>query len=31
MSTGYLPGAHAPTCPVYAEIAALGPPWMDGA
>jgi DNA-3-methyladenine glycosylase I len=31
MSTGYLPGAHVPTCPVYAEIAALGPPWMDGA
>ena len=31
MSTGYLPGAHVPTCPVYAEIAALGPPWMDRA
>lgn len=31
MSTGYLPGAHATTCPVYAEIAELGPPWMDGA
>jgi DNA-3-methyladenine glycosylase I len=29
MSLGYLPGAHAPECPVYAEIAALGPPWMQ--
>jgi DNA-3-methyladenine glycosylase I len=31
MSTGYLPGAHASTCPVYAEIAELRPPWMNGA
>jgi DNA-3-methyladenine glycosylase I len=31
MSTGYLAGAHAETCPVYAEIAVLGPPWMNGA
>lgn len=29
MSIGYLPGAHAPTCPVYRRIAKLGPPWMD--
>jgi DNA-3-methyladenine glycosylase I len=28
MSTGYLPGAHAESCPVYAKIAALNPPWM---
>jgi len=28
MSAGYLPGAHAETCPVYAQIAALTPPWM---
>lgn len=28
MSTGYLPGAHEPGCPVYATIAALHPPWM---
>jgi len=28
MSTGYLPGAHHPGCPVYAEIARLDPPWM---
>ncbi len=28
MSTGYLPGAHEPDCPVYARIAALDPPWM---
>lgn len=28
MSTGYLPGAHAPACPVHAEIVALSPPWM---
>jgi len=28
LSTGYLPGAHARTCPVYATIARLGPAWM---
>jgi DNA-3-methyladenine glycosylase I len=28
MSTGYLPGAHDEDCAVYAEIAALEPPWM---
>ncbi|HXP02605.1 MAG TPA: DNA-3-methyladenine glycosylase I [Stellaceae bacterium] len=27
MSLGYLPGAHEMNCPVYARIAALGPPW----
>lgn len=27
MSTGYLPGAHAPDCPVHARILALQPPW----
>ena len=27
MSLGYLPGAHAPECPVAARIAAIGPPW----
>lgn len=27
-STGYLPGAHDPDCPVYAEIARLRPAWM---
>ncbi len=26
-SLGYLPGAHAPDCPVYARILALAPPW----
>lgn len=31
VSTGYLPGAHDPKCPVYARIAALGPPWMRSA
>ena len=30
MSTGYLPGAHEPTCPVARRIAALRPPWMTG-
>ena len=31
MSTGYLPGAHRPDCPVYARIATLSPPWViDG-
>jgi DNA-3-methyladenine glycosylase I len=29
MSTGYLPGAHAATCPVAARIAVLRPPWME--
>jgi DNA-3-methyladenine glycosylase I len=28
MSTGYLPGAHEPSCPVASRIAALQPPWM---
>lgn len=31
MSIGYLPGAHQPTCPVYARIARLAPPWMRAA
>jgi len=30
MSAGYLPGAHAETCPVFAQIAVLNPPWMRG-
>lgn len=29
MSTGWLPGAHHPACPVYAQILALGPQWAD--
>jgi DNA-3-methyladenine glycosylase I len=29
MSTGYLPGAHHPGCPIYGEIARLNPPWMQ--
>ena len=28
MSTGYLPGAHHPACPVYDKIVTLSPPWM---
>ena len=28
MSLGYLPGAHAETCPVHARIVALRPPWQ---
>lgn len=31
MSLGYLPGAHAPDCPVYARIAQLSPPWARAA
>ena len=32
MSLGYLPGAHDPACPVYAEVIALKPAWArDGA
>jgi DNA-3-methyladenine glycosylase I len=27
ISTGYLPGAHRPSCPVYRRILALGPMW----
>ena len=27
MSTGYLPGAHRPDCPVQARILAAGPAW----
>jgi DNA-3-methyladenine glycosylase I len=27
LSVGYLPGAHDESCPVFAEIARLGPPW----
>jgi DNA-3-methyladenine glycosylase I len=27
MSTGYLPGAHAPECPVYQEVLRAGAPW----
>jgi DNA-3-methyladenine glycosylase I len=30
MSTGYLPGAHVASCPVYERIVDLGPAWMDG-
>jgi DNA-3-methyladenine glycosylase I len=27
ISTGYLPGAHAPFCPVYARVLEREPPW----
>ena len=27
MSIGYLPGAHAPSCPVYSRILERHPPW----
>lgn len=27
-STGYLPGAHDPACPVYERIEKLDPPWV---
>ena len=30
MSTGWLPGAHHPACPVHAEVLALDPPWAAG-
>lgn len=29
MSTGYLPGAHRPDCPVQALVKAANPPWMQ--
>jgi DNA-3-methyladenine glycosylase I len=28
MSTGYLPGAHGESCPVYKKVASLRPAWM---
>ena len=28
MSTGYLPGAHRESCPVYERIVASNPPWI---
>ena len=28
LSTGYLPGAHEESCPVYREIVRLKPPWL---
>jgi DNA-3-methyladenine glycosylase I len=28
LSTGYLPGAHEPGCPVFAKIKDQNPPWM---
>ncbi|MFQ5972700.1 MAG: DNA-3-methyladenine glycosylase I [Alphaproteobacteria bacterium] len=31
VSTGYLPGAHAESCPVYTRVARLDPPWMRAA
>lgn len=31
MSLGYLDGAHAPTCPVFARIAVQAPPWAKAA
>jgi len=30
LSTGYLPGAHDPDCPVYWQIAKLQPAWTRG-
>lgn len=27
LSTGYLPGAHRPDCPVYPRVLAASPPW----
>lgn len=29
MSTGYLPGAHDPACPVYERVVAAKPRWME--
>ena len=29
LSTGYLPGAHVETCPVYARVVAAGAPWSS--
>jgi DNA-3-methyladenine glycosylase I len=29
LSTGYLPGAHRESCPVFRRIATLRPPWLS--
>lgn len=29
MSTGYLPGAHHPDCPVFARVQCASPPWLQ--
>jgi DNA-3-methyladenine glycosylase I len=29
MSTGYLPGAHLESCPVYEKVLAARPPWAE--
>jgi DNA-3-methyladenine glycosylase I len=31
MSTGYLPGAHASTCPIYKKVLKQKPKWNDAA
>jgi DNA-3-methyladenine glycosylase I len=31
LSTGYLPGAHRESCPVYAKVLRRKPPWTRGA
>ena len=31
MSLGYLPGAHAPDCPIFTRILDYSPPWTRGA
>jgi DNA-3-methyladenine glycosylase I len=28
MSTGYLPGAHSPDCPIFERVREQNPPWM---
>jgi len=28
VGTGYLPGAHEPSCPIYAKVARKNPPWI---
>jgi DNA-3-methyladenine glycosylase I len=29
MSTGYLPGAHVESCPIYTKVLKAGPAWMN--
>jgi DNA-3-methyladenine glycosylase I len=31
ISTGYLPGAHEPTCPIYEQVVRHEPPWLRAA
>jgi DNA-3-methyladenine glycosylase I len=31
VSSGYLPGAHIPACPIYEKVIKMNPPWLKAA